>query len=194
MSETESAHVILTVLDHAGDLKRLPRTGWLLAGIDSPESVAEHSFGVAILALLLAEGINSDPVRQGLDMPLDVGKVLRLALLHDLAESVLTDLPKRTTELLGASFKHAAEQQAMLTIMGNLPDGLAHVALWGEYDAQSTPEARLVKDADKLEMVYQAAQYARNGHTGLDEFWLGHDWNYPLSAEIFRTLQQRHGQ
>jgi putative hydrolase of HD superfamily len=82
-----------SLLDSANDLKRLPRTGWLLAGIRQPESVADHAYATTLLAMLLADAINADYAIAGLEEPLDVARVLRIALLHDLAESQLTDLP-----------------------------------------------------------------------------------------------------
>ncbi|MGL4648612.1 MAG: HD domain-containing protein, partial [Caldilineaceae bacterium] len=73
---------IATLLDAANDLKRLPRTGWLLAGVRPAESVADHSYATALLALALADSINRDPQAQGLSEVLDVGRVLQIALLH----------------------------------------------------------------------------------------------------------------
>ena len=72
----------------------------------------------------------------------------------------------------------------------SLPDGALYFELWREYAAASSPEARLVRDADKLEMVHQALHYARRGHRTLDEFWAGHRWFYGLSATMFETLHQ----
>lgn len=184
-------HGLLTVLDRAGDLKLLPRTGWLLAGIGNPESVAEHSYAVALLALMLAETVNQEPAAEALTTSLDTGKVLRLALLHDLGESLVTDLPKRSTDLLGAAAKHEAEAAALNAIVADLPGRNHDLALWAEYDAASTPEARLVKDADKLEMVHQALRYEATGVRTLDEFWHGHRWHYRVSERLFTALQSR---
>ena len=182
---------LVTLLDRATDLKLLPRTGWLLAGIAQPESVAAHSFATALLALSLAETINLDPAAEGLAAPLDVARVVRLALLHDLAESLVTDLPKRSAALLGATAKHAAEDAAMAELLTGLPHAEADRALWAEYDAAATPEARVVKDADKLEMVHQALRYEATGVQTLDEFWSGHDWHYATSAQLFDALRSR---
>ena len=178
----------LSLLNHANDLKHLPRTGWLLAGVADPESVAEHSFSTAVLALFLAESINREWDHEGLSAPLDVGRVLRLALLHDLAESILTDLPRRSATLLGDDVKHEAESRAMTELLSGLPGGSGYIELWREYDAASTPEARVVKDADKLEMVHQALRYTRRGHANLDEFWQGHQWRYLMSQRLFDRL------
>ena len=153
------------------------------------EAVADHTSGTALIALGMAATINATPAVYGLGQPLDVGRVVTLALLHDLSESVLTDLPKRSSTLLGADVKHAAEAQALAGLTADLAGGADFLALWGEYDAASTPEARLVRDADKLEMVHQALQYAQRGQQNLDEFWLGHHWHYEISATLFACLQ-----
>lgn len=182
---------VMTVLDHAGDLKVLPRTGWLLAGISRPESVAAHSFSVALLTLALAELINLDPAAEALDEPIRVERALRLALLHDLGESRITDLPKRTTELIGDEVKRQAEASAMRMILGELPQGPAALDLWIEYIQASSPEARLVKDADKLEMVHQALRYERTQGVELDEFLHGHRWYYGVSQRLFAALRSR---
>lgn len=185
--------IILRLLESAAVLKRLPRTGWLLAGVRQPESVAEHTVAAALLALGLAHEINRAPGEQGLDAPVDVGRVAQIALVHDLAETTLTDLPRRATALLGEAVKHGAEEQALRDLFG-AEDAEPYLALWREYDSGATPEARLVRDADKLEMVYQAYTYEVAGHRNLDEFWEGHRWHYPISSQVYAALRRaRHG-
>jgi putative hydrolase of HD superfamily len=188
---TLPADELLALLDRAGDLKRLPRTGWLFAGVTQPESVAEHAFSATILAMNLAEAVNVDPVAEALSGPLDVARVVRLALLHDLGESLVTDLPKRSADLLGADAKHRAEYDAMSAVLDGLPWAARDLDLWVEYDAAATPEARIVKDADKLEMVHQALRYEEAGAAGLDEFWQGHRWHFQASAQLFEALRSR---
>lgn len=169
-------------------LKQLPRTGWLFAGVAQPESVAEHSFVTSWLALLLAEQINLAYNEQGLSQPLDVARVAHIALVHDLAESLLTDLPKRSTDLLGKSVKHRAEALAMEQICQHLPNQPHYLACWQEYVDGVTPEGRLVRDADKLEMIHQALCYEQAGQRNLDEFWQAHQWHYPVSRNFFEEL------
>ncbi len=179
---------MLRVLDAVSALKRLPRTGWLLAGVTQPESVAEHSFGTALVAFVMANEINQAPAAHGLVEGVDVGKVVQIALMHDLAEALLTDLPRRATELVGEAVKHAAEERALRQLLGETEQAEGYLALWQEYDSGSSPEARLVRDADKLEMVYQAYRYEVAGHRRLDEFWEGHRWHFPISAHIYAAL------
>jgi putative hydrolases of HD superfamily len=187
------AQKFLELIDRINDLKQLPRTGWLLAGISSPESIADHSLATALVALLLADAINTDWPSQGLTQPLADDRVLRIALVHDLAESLLTDLPKRSTDLLSRSVKHAAEAQAMTQLFQAMPTGDSYRQLWHEYAEAATPEAKVVRDADKLEMVHQAWRYEQRGHRNLQEFWQGHTWQYPLSRALFEHLYQQRG-
>lgn len=179
---------MLSLLAAAADLKSLPRTGWLLAGVAPVESIADHSYATAVLCLALAGAINAGPAAQGLDAPLSVERVLRIALAHDLAEAHVTDLPRRTTALIGEEAKHAAERQALASIVAGLAEGPLWLEAWEEYTAGATPEARLVRDADKLEMAHQAIRYARGGRLGLEEFHAPRAYFYPLCAELHERL------
>lgn len=182
---------ILDLLTQIGDLKLLPRTGWLFAGIRQPESVADHSYATMWTALLLAETINEDWQAQGLDAPVQIDRVLQIALVHDLAESVLTDLPKRSTDYLGEEVKHATEAAIVADLLQSTPNGERYLACWHEYTEDATPEGRLVRDADKLEMISQALRYETMGQRNLADFWQGHRWRYPASEALWHALQQR---
>lgn len=169
-------------------LKSLPRTGWLLAGVAPVESVADHTCAVALYALFLAGQINRDPAANGLEAPLQLERVLAIALLHDLPEVAVTDLPRRATQLLGAEAKRQAEQSALAQLLAQLPDAVHWQSCWAEYADAATPEARLVKDVDKLEMAFQAQRYAARGHTNLAEFQQGHRWHFALCQRLFQSL------
>ena len=185
---------LLLYVEHVNALKRLPRTGWLLNGVLPCESVADHSLGVALLALALAETVNAEWEAEGLQRSLDVGRVITIAIVHDLAESLLTDLPKRSTQLLGKEAKHAAEAEAMQSILLPLHNGDVYVRLWEEYNSAASPEARLVRDADKLEMMHQALMYERAGNRSLQEFWEAGDWHYAVSRRMYADLRRERGQ
>lgn len=183
--------LLVEFLTNVGYLKQLPRAGWLFAGIRQPESIADHSYATIWTALFLAETVNQDWQNQGLTAPLDLDQVMRLALVHDLAESVLTDLPKRSADLLGKPIKHRAEADAVQTLLHALPNGATYIACWQEYTANLTPESHLAHDADKLEMVHQALRYEAMGHRNLQEFWEGHRWYYPASKALWQELQSQ---
>jgi putative hydrolase of HD superfamily len=177
-------------LQAAAVLKRLPRSGWLMMGVPQAESVAEHSFATATLALALTDAVNHDPAGQGLTRTLDAGLVAQIALVHDLAESAITDLPHKATRYLGKDAKYRAEEQALQDIAGDLGSERL-LPLWQAYTNADGPEARLVRDADKLEMVHQALVYELAGQCTLEEFWQGHQWHYPLSALLYAELVAR---
>ena len=67
-------------------------------------------------------------------------------------------------------------------------DDADFVSLWKEYNDLSTPEGRLVQDADKWEMVHQALAYERAGNQNLCEFWQEYRWHYPVSEEMYVVL------
>ncbi|MEZ4674583.1 MAG: HD domain-containing protein [Caldilineaceae bacterium] len=181
----------LRLLQHVGDLKVLPRTGWLFAGVSQPESIADHSYATIWTALLLSESINQDWHAQRLTAPLNLLQVMQIALVHDLAESILTDLPKRSTDLIGKSVKHQAEATAMEQLLKEMPNGTVYIASWHAYTAGDSAESRVVRDADKLEMLVQALRYEASGQRNLQEFWEGHQWFYPASEALWRTLLQQ---
>jgi putative hydrolases of HD superfamily len=144
-------------------LKLLPRTGWLQRGLRNVESIADHSFGVAALALVVGD----------LYPELDRGRVLAMAILHDMAEALIGDLPASASRLFGKAVKHEAERKAMLELFGRLPLSDEYLALWEEYSQAATVEARLVKALDRLELLAQTLSYERSGARGLGEFWEG---------------------
>ena len=169
-------------------LKWMPRTGWQMRGVPQVESVAEHTFGVAFVALALADAIEyGAPART-----LDLTKILAMALLHDLAEVRLADLPTSATRLISRAVKSEAESSAMEDLLAPLPAAERWKALWQEFEDRATPEGRLVRDADKLEMMVQCLRYEQAGSRGLDEYWQnmdGWEWHNPLCAQLYARLR-----
>src|SRR4051812_17288575 len=106
---------MLSTLIELQRLKGLERTGWMLRGIPSgAESVASHSYGVAVAAMLLADEITARGVE------LNVERVLRVALLHDWAEARVGDMPRTATSYFGAEARKRAERAAFADIVGDL--------------------------------------------------------------------------
>lgn len=161
---------MLSVLLELQRLKRLDRTGWVLRGLPpGAESVASHSYGVALAAMLLAD----ECAARGVE--LDVGRVLRLALLHDLQETRTGDMPRTVAEYYGAETRRAAERAAFDDIVRGA--GAQHAAAYSElhedYETRASVEARLVKAADVIDLLAQALYFERAGARGLSEFWEG---------------------
>ncbi len=179
---------LLDLLLETMTLKRMPRTGWVMRGVPHVESVAEHSFGAALVALALAEAVTGE----GQGGPFDLEQVLTMALLHDLGEVRLTDLPAAAVRLIPPEVKSQAETAAITDLLAPLPSAGRLAALWQAFEDSSSPEGRLVRDADKLEMMVQCLRYEQAGCRGLDEFWQaidGHHWHYDLSAGLYRRLK-----
>jgi putative hydrolase of HD superfamily len=102
---------------------------------------------------------------------IDRGRLLAIALLHDIAESLIGDLPASARRLFGAEAKRAAERRAMIEMFVGMPQADEYLDLWDEYCVGGSKEARLVKAMDHLEMLAQALSYERAGSRALDEFW-----------------------
>jgi putative hydrolase of HD superfamily len=153
---------LLDLFIEAGNLKKLPRTGWLLRGVSNPESIADHSYRVALITLFLADELRAKGVE------IDVERALKIAVLHDLAEARLTDIPLTAQYYLD---KSKAEKKAAMELFIKTPNPREYFRLWREYEEGLSLEGRLVKFADKLEMLIQAYEYERAGFADLDEFW-----------------------
>jgi len=162
---TESSEII-NFVSELMRLKAVPRTGWLLRGVRDVESVADHSFGVALIAMLLADQAQ----RQGLEP--NVEKILRMALLHDLTEARTGDLPNTIKKYFDKPSLHSADERIadeMLSGLGAI--GEEYLLLWQEYEERVSLEARIVKAADKLDLLLQAREYEKGGAQNLQEFW-----------------------
>ena len=183
---------VLALLLEAATLKRLPRMGWGMRGVPDAESVAEHSFGVAFVSLTLADVLVAERGHEAKQPSISLERVLAMAVLHDLAEVRLTDLPASAKRLIPAEVKRRAEREAVTDLLGPLSRSVTWQELWQEFEEESSPEALLVRDADKLEMMIQCVCYERAGHRGLDEFWAALDqrkWHYAVCAELYARLK-----
>ncbi|PVD31926.1 hypothetical protein C0Q70_07352 [Pomacea canaliculata] len=126
--------------------QRVQRTGWVRKGVKRPESVADHMYRMAMMAMLAPPG-------------LDVNKCIKMALVHDMAECIVGDLTPHDS--ITKEEKHKAEEAAMKEMCTLVGDGTGDqlLALWQDYEEQVSEEAKFVKDLDKLDMVMQAYEY-----------------------------------
>lgn len=177
---------ILELLLQANRLKVTPRVGWAVRGLTDVESVADHSFGVVFVTLILAELIQE---------PVDREKALTIALVHDLPESAITDIPAPALRYFPAGAKRQAELNAMTEILADVAFGERLRAWWQEVEERASVEGRLVRDADRLELLLQAYVYERtSANRYLDEFWTGQEakpFEFEVTQQLFRTLKAR---
>jgi putative hydrolase of HD superfamily len=180
MGQTHSyerdASALLTLLHRIECLKHMPRAGWVDREVAWPESVAAHSWRLAITAMLAAQASGLDP-----------WKAVRMALVHDLAEAVtgdstpFDDLAATAVDrrALAANPPDVAawrdperrlqkvriERAALTSILADMPPAMEHLLrdAWEEYEAGSSEEAALVRQLDKVEAYIQGLEYARSG-------------------------------
>ncbi len=167
----------------ANNLKWVKRRGWVVkVDVKEPESVADHCYLMALMCMVLADlrGINS-------------GKAVRMALLHDLAESIIGDY---MPEELSVEKKQEEENKAIKIILDELPAKLrsSYGKLWREYKEGSSKEAMLVHQVDKLEMALQASDYLHKGYGRdlLEQFFdsAGIHVKDKVLREILNSLKQ----
>jgi putative hydrolase of HD superfamily len=177
--------VISTLLE-LQRLKRLDRTGWILRGLpNGTESVAAHSFGVAVTAMLLADEL------QKRDVKIDVEKLIRIALLHDWAEARVGDMPRTATKYFGAETRRRAESAAFADIVHPLSNRARYDDLYNDYEHRESVEARIVKAADILDLLMQVISLERAGARGLDEFWeVAKNPDFQLEGVTRDTVEQ----
>jgi putative hydrolase of HD superfamily len=158
-------------------MKSIPRSGWITHGISlqDVESVADHSFSTCSLALLISD------LEAQRGEHVNIERVLRLALLHDLSESLTFDISKAYLEYLGpsgAAIKRDLDHSAWRHIVDGLQNPKLHrsySALQKEFEAEKTFESRLVHAADKLDILLQIIEYHRRGYPEymLADLWSG---------------------
>ena len=181
---------MLATLIELQRLKRLERTGWTLRGLaNGTESVASHSFGVSVTAMFLADEVKARGVE------INCERVLRMALLHDWAETRVGDMPRTATGYFGADARKRAEMLAFADVVnGAGPAETEYRALYRDYEERSSLEARLVKAADVIDLLVQALALERSGAKGLDEFWdVAKQPNFqlpPVADEIVNEVLQ----
>nr|HID13687.1 HD domain-containing protein [Anaerolineae bacterium] len=104
--------------------------------------------------------------------PLDKAKLLTIALLHDLPESVVSDLPTAAAAYFPPGAKQETETEVLSELLRYLPCAEQWHAWWQEFEDGTSAEGRLVRDADRLDILIQAHVYEQTtGNRWLDEFW-----------------------
>lgn len=139
-------------------LTKLPRIGWVLAGVQDPERVATHCYETAIIAYMLSRHLRD---------PVDLGKVLTMALFHEVGEVRLSDLPRRA-----APYLRETKDQAETEIAKDVLDGVAddiHLIL-EEFHERKSLEARLTEAAEELQIIFASMLYAKERNGDMSEY------------------------
>jgi putative hydrolase of HD superfamily len=160
-------------------LKDETRTGWQLRGIEAPESVAAHTWGVGML------------VARFCPLELDRERALGMAIVHDVAEAEIGDIATRAeagTQSVDAEAKSRLERAAMAGPLAGLGEEIR--SLWSAYEARDCPESRFVKDMDLLDTCLQALVYERERRYDPDE-GNPHFEEYDDLDEFFATTAPR---
>jgi putative hydrolases of HD superfamily len=153
---------VFRLVSEFNHLKNLYRQGWLKRSVppEKCESVAEHSFSVTLLAMFLAENFFPSA---------DLLKVIRIALIHEAGEIYAGDI----TPVDGVSLeeKHRREKESVLRVFAGVDRAEEYIELWEEFEMNRSLEARLVRQADRLEMLLQAKYYEKLGYWNFEEFF-----------------------
>ncbi len=173
---------VLDLLLELQALDRVPRSGYSLRGIAVPESVAEHSFHLAMLVWALSPEVPE----------VDRERAVELALVHDLAEVRTGDFPRSASGYFPPGAKRATEAAVARDLLHPLGDRA--LELFAEYQAKSTTEARFVGACDRLQLLIKTRTYESSGATGLDEFWHKDfpDGGFEPIRQMLDELQRRH--
>jgi putative hydrolase of HD superfamily len=140
--------LILDFLNIAANLKTIPRQGWIdKLSIKNPESVADHTYSMAIIGMILSDS-----------QKYNTEKILKMILLHDLAESITGDF----TPEQKSKEKIILEDKTFEKILKHLPENLQkqYHHIWKEYKKNDSKEANFVHQIDKFEMALQAKIYS----------------------------------
>lgn len=139
---------LISIFIAAGRLKRLIRSGWLRHNIPELESVADHSFRTALMAMMIGD-----------TMDVDSEKLLRMAVIHDLAEVMAGDITPH--DGISKEEKRKMEEEGLKKLLGDIPNANSYLELWLEYEAQESKEAKIMREIDKLEMALTAVEYQK---------------------------------
>lgn len=174
---------MIQFLELVGRLKHIKRTGWVLRNVQQPETVAGHMYRMAIMTFLLDGKDN-----------INKSRCMELALVHDLAECIVGDI----TPYCGVNpdEKHRREDEAMLELAKLAgPNGNYLYDLYKEYENQKTPEAQLVKELDRFDMVMQAFEYEKRSESPkrLQEFFDSTEgkFKHPLIMSLISEISSQ---
>ncbi|XP_073145112.1 uncharacterized protein [Henckelia pumila] len=142
-------------------LKTTKRAGWVRKEVQQPESIADHMYRMGLMALIASDlpGVNRE-------------KCIKMAIVHDIAEAIVGDItPADGIPKLEKSRREREALESMCELLGGGPRAKEINDLWMEYEDNSSLEAKVVKDFDKVEMILQALEYENEQGKDLEEFF-----------------------
>ena len=169
---------VLAFLRAAERLKTVTRSGWTSTG--KAESVAEHTWRLCLMAMVL----------YGRAEDIDLARLLKMCLIHDLGEAIGGDVPAPAQ--VAGSPKAGQERADLLSLVEPLPAAGRReiLELWDEYEAASSPEAKVAKGLDKLETILQHTQ-GRNPDDFDYAFNLDYGQRYTAADPVLAALRAR---
>ncbi|CAI9096340.1 OLC1v1032452C3 [Oldenlandia corymbosa var. corymbosa] len=190
-ASASSPSSVIDFLTLCHSLKTMKRKGWINHGIKGAESIADHMYRMSLMALIAG------------DLPgVDRDRCIKMAIVHDIAEAIVGDItPRDGVPKAEKSRRERAALKEMCEILGGNRGSEEIRELWEEYENNSSLEANLVKDLDKVEMILQALEYEIAHGKVLDEFYhstagkiqteIGKSWAAEIHARRNSRLENR---
>jgi putative hydrolase of HD superfamily len=158
---------LIELLKAVQNLKRIPRSGWIAYGVvpSQAESVASHTFATSFLTMLLADSLKTERHK------INIEKALKMALLHDLTETLTFDISKYFLAQLGEEgekLKEKLEREAERLILSKLSVSelsAEYQQLLEDLRKEESVEAKIVKGADNLDLLLQILNYENMGYS-----------------------------
>lgn len=168
----------ISLLFEIGNIRLIKRMGNRFLDVFK-EDLADHHFRVFWIAMIIAAHEHG----------VDTGKIAKLALLHDVAESRTGDV-----DYLARQYVERNEKLAIQDMLSNSSLEKEFYTLWEEYEARETLEARIVKDADNLDVDFELAESEAAGHKLPDEWRAMQEARFPqlyteTAKQLFRQLR-----
>lgn len=168
-----------------GKSKRLLRSGWVREKVKDPESVAEHSFRITVLAIVLADQLG-----------VDKEKLIKMTFVMNLGEITTGDLVFERGELIDIKKKgekESKEKEGVKNILRDIGADKEYIKIFDEMIKRKSPEAKIFWQIDKLEMAMQALEYEKDQNKRLDEFFTnaGLQIETPILKKIFLEILKR---
>lgn len=169
---------IIKFAQEIGLLKKVKRAGWIREYVKDVESVSDHSYRLAILAMVLVNKLK-----------VEENKFIKMAMIHDLGEIKTGDIIIERWgkgELKVRKKREREERKALEIIFDGIDGKVEYLELFDEYTKQKTKEAKLLRELDKLETAIKAYEYEKETGKDLSEFFVNAKLN--ISNEILKKI------